>query len=155
MTVRIFARGAAIAAALAVTVAAFAQPSTTTPPATPTSPAVPAPGTSAPGADPQGVNPVHYQCYRVSPITKLGPKKLTLKDQFTGRSLALGQAVSICAPVSKNNQPVKDERTHLTCYQVPAANAGKKVRVQHQFGTQDLQVGGATILCLPSLKRVL
>ncbi len=156
MTMRIIVRGAVLATALAFSAAAFAQAPTTTP-----TPAAPAPGSPtlapapAPDANPPGVNPTHYQCYRVSAITRLQPKKLTLKDQFTSRGLVLGPVMSICAPVSKNGQPVKDERTHLTCYQVPAANAGKKVRVQHQFGTQDLAVGGSTVVCLPSLKKVL
>jgi hypothetical protein len=156
MTISIIVRGAAVATALAFSLAALAQPTAAPAPASPApaAPSVAAPA-PAPEGDPQGVNPTHYQCYRVSPITRLQPKKLTLKDQFTSRGLVLGPVVSICAPVSKNGQPVKDERTHLTCYQVPAVNAGKKVRVQHQFGTQDLAVGGSTMVCLPSLKKVL
>lgn len=158
MTIRIIVRGAAFATALAFSAAAFAQAPTTTP----TTPAAPAPGAAtpaapapAPDANPPGVNPTHYQCYRVSANTRLQPKKLTLKDQFTSRGLVLGPVVSICAPVSKNGAPVKDERTHLTCYQVPVVDAKRKVQVQHQFGTQTLTVGGALTVCLPSLKKVL
>ena len=104
--------------------------------------------------NPDGVNPTHFQCYRVSQQKPIkGEAKV--KDQFTGMSYKLGAAMFLCAPASKNGEPVKDEKTHLTCYSIPAKNAGKKVMVTHQFGEQVLAVGGSVTLCLPSLKKVL
>ena len=108
----------------------------------------------AQGKDPPGVNPTHFQCYRVS---QQKPIKAEAKvtDQFGGASYKLGAALFLCAPASKNGEPVKDKETHLTCYSIPAKNAGKKVIVTHQFGSQQLTVGGSVVLCLPSIKKVL
>jgi hypothetical protein len=105
--------------------------------------------------DPPGVNPTHFLCYRVSQNTALKPTAVKLKDQFGAFGSKLGKAVFLCTPVSKNGEEIKDQKTHLTCYAVAAKNAGRKVVVVHQFGKQQLTVGGSYVLCLPSLKEVL
>ncbi len=105
--------------------------------------------------DPPGVNPTHFLCYRVSQEKPLKPTEVKLKDQFGGYGTKVGNALFLCTPVSKNGEPVKDEKTHLTCYSVSAKNAGKKVKVTHQLGSQVLTVGGSVVLCLPSLKEVI
>ena len=104
--------------------------------------------------DPPGVNPTHFLCYRVSQTTELKPTAVKLKDQFGAFGSKIGRALFLCTPVSKNGEPVKDEKTHLTCYQISAKNAGKKVKVTNQFGSQLLTVGGSVALCVPSLKAV-
>ena len=109
----------------------------------------------AQGKDPPGVNPTHFLCYRVSAAKPLAPTDVKLKDQFGAFGSKLGQPTILCTPVSKNGEEVKDTKTHLTCYSVSAKNAGKKVVVEHQFGKQQLTVGGSVMLCLPSLKEVL
>jgi hypothetical protein len=82
---------------------------------------------------------------------------VVLADQFGKAKVAVLTATTLCAPVTKNNIEPKDKTTHLVCYQdqgKPAAN--KKVLVVNQFGAkQVMAVGGATILCVPSLKTVL
>lgn len=108
----------------------------------------------AQGKDPPGVNPTHFQCYRVSQQKPIRAEAKVV-DQFGGASYKLGKALFLCAPASKNGEPVKDKETHLTCYSIPAKNAAKKVVVRHQFGEQLLKVGGSVTLCLPSLKKVL
>lgn len=105
--------------------------------------------------NPPGVDPTHYQCYRVSEIKPLRPQPVRLTDQFTRSEARIARAVFVCAPVEKNGEPPKDKDTHLTCYTVPARNAGKKVRMIHQLGEHDLAVGGSVFLCLPSLKKIL
>jgi hypothetical protein len=106
--------------------------------------------------DPPGVNPAHYQCYRVYESKPLKPFKVTLADLFGKRTAVLGKAMFLCTPVSKDGAPVKDKRTHLVCYATkPAKSAGKAVTVEHQFGKQVLKVGESVMLCLPSLKKVL
>ena len=105
--------------------------------------------------DPPGVNSTHFQCYRVSQQKPLKPTQVKLADQFGKWAPKLGNALFLCNPVEKNGEPMKDKVTHLTCYQLPAKNAGKKVLVTHQLGEQVLKVGGTMILCLPSLKKVL
>ena len=63
--------------------------------------------------------------------------------------------VFLCNPVQKNNQEIKDEKTHLVCYQVTGVKpANKSVRVKNQFGDPSLRVDGAQLLCVPSLKEV-
>ena len=113
------------------------------------------PAAHAQTKNPPGVNPAHYQCYRVSQAKPLKPVALKLKDQFGAWGPKLGNALFLCAPVSKNGEDVKDQLTHLTCYQIPAKNAGKKVLVTHQLGEQVLTVGGTVFMCLPSLKKVM
>ena len=108
------------------------------------------------GPNPPGVNPTHFLCYRVSQAAPLKPAAaVKLEDQFGGLGTKIGGAMFMCTPVSKNGEELKDKTTHLTCYQVSAKNAGKKVRVTHQLGSQILTVGGSVTLCLPSTKEVL
>ena len=106
--------------------------------------------------DPPGVNPTHFLCYRVSQTAALKPPaEVKLKDQFGAFGTKIGNALFLCTPVSKNGEELKDQKTHLTCYSVSAKNAGKKVKVAHQLGTQVLTVGGSVTLCLPSIKAVI
>jgi hypothetical protein len=109
----------------------------------------------AQGKDPPGVNPTHFVCYRVSQSTKLKPAAVKLKDQFGAFGSKIGNPLFLCTPVSKNGEEVKDSKTHLTCYSISAKNAGKKVKVTHQLGSQVLTVGGSVVLCLPSIKEVM
>jgi hypothetical protein len=109
----------------------------------------------AQGGDPPGVNSTHFLCYRVSQQKPLKPVEVKLTDQFGGFGTKIGNALFLCTPVSKNGEAVKDKETHLTCYSVSAKNAGKKVNVTHQLGSQQLTVGGSVVLCLPSIKKVL
>jgi hypothetical protein len=105
--------------------------------------------------NPPGVDPTHYQCYRVSQIKQIKAKSVKLADQFTKQTAQISRATFVCAPVEKNGEPPKDKDTHLTCYTVPAKNAGKKVRMIHQLGEHDLAVGGSVFMCLPSIKKIL
>jgi hypothetical protein len=110
----------------------------------------------AQGKDPPGVNPTHFLCYRVSQAAPLKPPAaVKLADQFGALGTKIGNALFMCTPVSKNGEEMKDKTTHLTCYSVSAKNAGKKVKVTHQLGSQVLTVGGSVVLCLPSIKEVL
>ena len=105
--------------------------------------------------NPPGVNPEHYACYKVS-ARPLRPNPVTLKDQFgLGKGFVV-LATFLCAPVSKNEQPIKDERTHLVCYTVKSDKSGKKgVEIVNQFEKSEMKVGAISFLCVPSLKRVL
>ncbi|MEP7029383.1 MAG: hypothetical protein ABI830_00455 [Pseudolabrys sp.] len=106
--------------------------------------------------NPEGVNPTHFLCYRVSQTAALKPPAaVKLKDQFGGFGTKIGNALFMCTPVSKNGEESKDQKTHLTCYSVTAKDAGKTVRVTHQLGSQTLRIGGSVVLCLPSIKQVL
>jgi hypothetical protein len=115
-------------------------------------------GVSAParaqGKNPEGVNPEHYECYQVTGQLRALPVRL--KDQFGSTEARVVKPVYLCNPVQKNDQPIKDERTHLVCYQIVGPKqANKAVRVVNQFGTQPLKVTAPQLLCVPSLKEVL
>lgn len=111
---------------------------------------------NAQGKDPPGVNPAHYQCYRVSEQSTFKPVGVTLKDQFGTSETKVLKPIMLCAPTSKNGAAVKDQRTHLVCYQDEGGKAADKlVSVTNQFGNEKLTVGGPTMLCVPSLKTVI
>ena len=115
-------------------------------------------GVSAParaqGQNPEGVNPEHYECYQIAGQFRPIPAKL--RDQFGASDARVVKPVYLCNPVQKNDQPIKDERTHLVCYQILGPKpANKAVRVVNQFGNQTFKVAAAQLLCVPSLKEVL
>jgi len=105
--------------------------------------------------NPPGINPEHYACYRVSPAQRINPRQVGLLDQF-GRGVAVVvQEMFLCAPVSKNEQPVRDERTHLLCYLVKTNKAANKaVLITNQFGRFVMKVGPLQQLCVPSIKTL-
>ena len=105
--------------------------------------------------NPPGINPEHYACYRVSPAQRFNPRQVGLADQF-GRGVAVVvQEMYLCAPVSKNEQPIRDERTHLLCYVVRTNKAANKAAlITNQFGRFVMKVGPLQQLCVPSIKRL-
>ena|SRR3989304_891730 len=106
--------------------------------------------------DPPGVNPTHYQCYRVKQIKRFKPVAVKLADQFGVAGVKVIQPVYLCAPTDKNGEGLKDKDTHLLCYQDAGVKApNKKVRIINQFGEQDLAVTTPIVLCVPSLKKLL
>jgi hypothetical protein len=106
-------------------------------------------------SNPPSINPEHYACYRVSPARGFPLKRVVLKDQFGQAVGAVVQEASLCAPVSKNDQPIKDERTHLLCYVVKMnKSASKAVLITNQFGRFIMKVGPITQLCVPSIKTL-
>jgi hypothetical protein len=111
--------------------------------------------TQAQTKDPPGVNPAHYQCYRVAEGQPFQAREVKLADQFGASGAKVLKPIVLCAPVSKNGAPVRDKRTHLMCYEDEGPKAvDKKVAVTNQFGTETLSVGGSWTLCVPSLKTV-
>ncbi len=109
----------------------------------------------AQGHNPPGVNPTHYQCYRVAEQSRFKPVAVKLQDQFGTSGVKLVRPLFLCAPVAKNGEKPKDERTHLVCYEEEGGKAAdKRVTTLNQFGKEALTVGGPVMLCAPSLKRV-
>ena len=107
------------------------------------------------GHDPPGVNPTHFQCYRVSPAQKFKPLAVKLQDQFGSSGVRVITPVLLCAPVAKNGVQPKDTKTHLVCYEEQEGKAAdKRVVTTNQFGKELMTVGGAFVLCVPSLKQL-
>jgi hypothetical protein len=108
----------------------------------------------AQGQNPEGINLQHYECYRVT-TGQTRPIPVRLKDQFGSSEARVLTPVFLCNPVQKNEEPIKDEKTHLVCYQITGPRqANKTVRVKNQFGEQQLRATVAQLLCVPSLKEV-
>jgi hypothetical protein len=106
--------------------------------------------------NPPGVNPTHYQCYRVAESEPFKPQEVKLRDQFGASTVKIVKPVFLCTPVEKNGVPTRDRRTHLVCYEAEGGKAAdKRVSMTNQFGKELLTVGGPVSLCVPSLKQVL
>ena len=99
----------------------------------------------------------HYQCYSVKPLRRLSARSVVLVDQFGRSKPTVVRMVSLCAPVRKNNSPVRNKRDHLACYQLKTAQrfSPRRVTIVNQFGTALLTARAPQTLCLPSLKRVI
>jgi hypothetical protein len=107
--------------------------------------------------NPPGVNPTHYQCYRV--IEEKPPfkeRKVRLRDQFGASSAEVIKPEFICAPTLKNNLKPRDTRTHYVCYEDKGPKTPeRKVEIVNQFGKEILVVAQPTVLCVPSRKYLL
>jgi hypothetical protein len=106
--------------------------------------------------DPPGVNPEHYACYKVSPAKPFKAVNVALADQFGKGAAVVVQEMYLCAPVSKNEQPIKDETTHLLCYTLKTTKAANKAAtITNQFGSFVMKIGALAQLCVPSLKKLM
>jgi hypothetical protein len=113
-------------------------------------------GAHAQSPNPPGIKLDHYQCYRLSPVTKFKQQKVKLTDQFGTSTAVVVREQFLCAPVEKDGGEIINKQDHLVCYIVDGGkNAGKKVEIVNQFGKAVLQVGGTVQICVPSLKKVL
>jgi hypothetical protein len=110
----------------------------------------------AQGANPRGVNPTHYQCYKVEAASKEIVLK-SLRDQFgTTAPVKVATPMFLCAPTDKNGVPAKDKTTHYLCYQDEGVKPpGKKARITNQFGAIDVLIATPVMLCVPSIKKII
>jgi hypothetical protein len=113
--------------------------------------------------DPASHNVDHYKCYKakVTPGTPTFPKGLqaTVVDQFNQPKLYdLKKPTRLCNPVDKNGEGIKNEATHLMCYQAKPATGQPKhakvlgIHVNNQFGPEQLDTIKEEELCVPSEK---
>jgi hypothetical protein len=96
----------------------------------------------------------HFQCYGAE-RSDFKRRSVKLRDQF-GRSRArVIRRTTLCNPVSKNGEEIRDPRAHEVCYTIKRATRFKRRRVvvRHQF-TDGLRllVVRPVRLCLPSAK---
>ena len=108
----------------------------------------------AQGQNPPEVNPAHYQCYRVEAPTRL--VRVKLRDQFGASApVTVATPMFLCAPTDKNGMGIKDEVTHLLCYQDRGVKTpNKRAVIRNQFGEFRVAIGAAAMLCVPSLKKL-
>jgi len=104
---------------------------------------------------PVAVSVDHYRCYEIAPSTQLN-KVIKLKDQFRVNEALVVKSKLLCAPVSKNGEPVSDlNGIHLEGYQLlekPSLKSQPKVRLKNQFGTEETTVNEPVLLLVPTTK---
>ena len=104
--------------------------------------------------NPPGVNPTHYQCYRVTEKEPpFRPREVKLHDQFGSSVAKVLKPLFLCAPTDKNDLKARDTKTHYVCYEDEGPKTPERTAlITNQFGKEVLVVGGAFVLCVPSTK---
>jgi hypothetical protein len=99
----------------------------------------------------------HYKCYKVEGTQGFTPRTVTLVDQFHTEQALVQKAVSLCAPVQKEDTPPGNVTTHLTCYKIKSTPAftPRSVKACNQFGEVSFKASKPDTLCVPSTKKVL
>jgi hypothetical protein len=95
----------------------------------------------------------HYKCYEVIEFTPpVGP--VILIDQFNPDLIVdVGPAYAFCNPVDKNGEGILSPEEHLTCYwTMDPAFPPQSIFVRNQFHEEELLLGEAVLLCVPSIK---
>lgn len=116
--------------------------------------------------DPDSHNVDHFKCYTVK-VTKGAPKfpkglQATVSDQFTDppKVFDLKKPTRLCAPVSKEDESIKNPDISLMCYQIKAAKGQAKhqkvlgVHLHNQFGAEQIDTVKEEELCVPSTKTL-
>jgi hypothetical protein len=110
-------------------------------------------GAVAPAGSPMSATKVldHLRCYAVKVLK--APTSGRLKDQFRSIATKVVQLVSLCLPVSKNNERVRRAKSHLVYYRITEKPfESLAVSVRKQFGRASLKVVRPRALCLPSAR---
>ena len=100
----------------------------------------------------------HFKCYKLRAGAQLTRPELEVTDQFETKNTQVQRPIRFCNPVDKNGEGINDATAHLMCYQAKdvrgqARFQRTRVRVENQFGTQDLNVYKTDVLCLPATKN--
>ena len=97
----------------------------------------------------------HFKCYDVK--RKKFSISATLSDQFETHKAKVMRPVSLCNPVSKNNEGFRNTKRHLVCYAISPTKRGFKptaIGIHNQFGDETVDVLARETLCVPSTKSV-
>jgi hypothetical protein len=100
----------------------------------------------------------HFKCYPVVASTP-HPETVGLRDQFGSQTRLVARAGDFCNPAEKTHQgtitPIRNPDAHLTFYELevgPAQQPARVVDINNQFGPQQISVGEATLLGVPTQK---
>ena len=102
----------------------------------------------------------HYLCYDIDPHGPFKPRQVTLKDQFGVYQGVVLNPISLCNPVDKNGEGIKNFQRHLVCYEINADPIGRfrptiDVITANQFTEQSMTaVIPPRTLCVPSKKEI-
>ena len=101
----------------------------------------------------------HFLCYNIDPHGGFEERTVELKDQFAGYKAVVIRPVSLCNPVDKNGEGIRDPEYHLVCYEIKADPAGEAPRAVDVMTSNQFTEQGMTAvvpprsLCVPSKKR--
>ena len=98
----------------------------------------------------------HYRCYTIDPTYV--NKVVTLKDQFQENDARVVRSKLLCAPVSKNGEPVSSlDGVHLEAYHIQdrSLQPATRVRLKNQFGTTETRVKKPVLLLVPTEKEII
>ncbi|MEL7114050.1 MAG: hypothetical protein AAGP08_00420 [Pseudomonadota bacterium] len=101
----------------------------------------------------------HYACYRIDPHGGFDPRTVELKDQFAGYKAEVIRPVSLCNPVDKNGEGIREPEVHLVCYEIRAeavtdVRPTVDVNTSNQFTEQSMTaVVPPVTLCVPTKKE--
>jgi hypothetical protein len=98
-----------------------------------------------------------FKCYKVKEPGRrtFEPVTRPLVDQFGDSFAKVLTPFELCAPASKNQEPVGDPNSHLLCYKIRSfgERTTRFVTDEDQFGPEELRVGSAVEFCVPAVKN--
>jgi hypothetical protein len=107
----------------------------------------------------------HFTCYTVklpAGVAGYHPPPLRLRDEFTAKLVSARVSsvpTELCLPTEKivrgQVSRIVNPVTHLLCFPVTHTPTRPRVFVQNQFGTAVVAIGHTSLLCVPSVKRVI
>jgi hypothetical protein len=96
----------------------------------------------------------HFRLYDVQPYFSGATPVLQGQFDEVERPAVIGQLRQFANPVSKDGEAIKDKNSHLTIYDAKTTfpDLPRSVRVQNQFGEQDLLIDHLLFLLVPAQK---
>jgi hypothetical protein len=107
----------------------------------------------------------HFTCYTVklpAGVAGYHPPTVMLRDEFSSKLVTVRVSpipTELCLPTEKIVRgalyKIVNPVTHLLCFPVTRTPIRPRVFVQNQFGTAVVVIGHTSMLCVPSVKRVI
>jgi hypothetical protein len=99
----------------------------------------------------QQFNIDHFKVYNIDDVFLIEPQSVELVDQFGTENVTVTYVDMAAASVRKDYGPVLDFNAHQTWYPIDDPGHPRRLlRVENQFGIQELQVQDPTFLVLPA-----
>jgi len=101
----------------------------------------------------------HYQCYILEKSSQLKSERITVQDQFGRNTVVLGRPGMICNPSMKIHKDkvynIQNDERHLVCYtyERPGKTVNEELRVQTQFGKDEVIATRPMMFCAPAGKN--
>jgi acyl-homoserine lactone acylase PvdQ len=98
----------------------------------------------------------HFACYRArAGAPAFVPLTVTLADQYETKNTLVRKPDTVCAPVDKNGEGIKDPTVALVCYRIKDVAGqprfGRRIAsITNQLGSETVTAVKARTLCVPS-----